>query len=111
MSNSRVLGALAGIVTIVTIVLPLLDKDPKTGPPFGVAIVISIAGLIVTALAWTGAAKWVAVILLLALAVNLALVEATVPNLDMMGRVVLGISLVLDVVAALALARGKRVTT
>jgi hypothetical protein len=108
MSNSRVLGALAGIVTIATVLWPMLDKDPITGPPMSVGIAIIVAGAVVTLLSLAGAAQLVAALVLLVLTANLVRVEFTMHEIDNAGRVVLGVSAMLNALAILALLRARR---
>ena len=106
MFNSRVLGLLAGIFSVLTVLPPMLDKDPS-GPPAAVGAVIIAASVVAALLALASKARWLAVIIFLALGANAIAVLLSVPDLDTMAKVIIGASVVLDVLAALALVRKR----
>ena len=107
MFNSRVLGVLAGIFSVLTVLPPMLDKDPS-GPPTAVGAVIIAASVLAALLALAGTARWLAAIIFLALGANAFAVFLSVPDLDTTARVVIGVSVVLDALAAIALARKRQ---
>jgi hypothetical protein len=106
MFNSRVLGLLAGIFSVLTVLPPMLDNDPS-GPPTTVGAVIIAASAIAALLALSGKVRWLATIIFLALGANAVAVLLSVPDLDTIAKLVIGASVVLDALAALALVRKR----
>lgn len=110
MKSRSFLATLAGLVTIATVVIPMLDKDPTTGPPAVVGYIIIAAGALVTLLALSGSklGGLLGVLLLAALAVNLVVVLLTMNDLDTTAKSILGGSLVLDLLGIIGLIRAQR---
>jgi len=106
MFNSRVLGLLAGILSVLTVLPPMLDKDPS-GPPTTVGAAIIAASILAALLALAAKARWLAAIIFIALGANAVAVVLSVPDLDTTAKVIIGASVVLDALAALALVRKR----
>lgn len=106
MFNSRVFGLLAGILSVLTVLPPMLDKDPS-GPPTTVGAVIIAASVLAALLALSGTARWLAAIIFVALGANTVAVLLSVPDLDTTAKAIIGASIVLDALAALTLVRKR----
>lgn len=107
MFNSRALGLLAGILSLLTVLPPMLDKDPSSGPATAVGAAIIAASVLAALLALAGKARWLAAIIFLVLGANIVAVLLSVPDLDTTAKIIIGVSIVLDALAALALVRKR----